>query len=83
MGIKDLNADMKSKLLEDVFNRQKELTYGALEAQIRISFKEMYGNTIGDNQAKEFIKQLKEAQIIHQPDGKNKPYTQVTLGLEF
>ena len=43
----------------------------------------MYGNTIGDNQAKEFIKQLKEAQIIHQPDGKNKPYTQVTLGLEF
>ena len=65
------------------FNRQKELTYGALEAQIRISFKEMYGNTIGDNQAKEFIKQLKEAQIIHQPDGKNKPYTQVTLGLEF
>ena len=83
MGFKDLNGDMKSKLLEDVFNRQKEFTYGALESQIRISFKEMYGNTIGDNQAKEFIKQLKEAQIIHQPDGKNKPYTQVTLGLEF
>ena len=43
----------------------------------------MYGNEIGINQVKEFIKQLKESKIIHQPDGKNKPYTQVTLELEF
>ena len=83
MGIKDLNADMESKLLEDVFSKEKELTYGALETQIKTSFKEMYGNEIGINQVKEFIKQLKESKIIHQPDGKNKPYTQVTLGLEF
>jgi len=79
MGIKDLDGNMISLLIDQVFKNNKELTYESLATQIQTAFKFMYGNDIGKNQAKDLIKKLKEDKTLQQPEGKNKPYTQYRL----
>lgn len=83
LGIKDLDTSQISVLLDHVFEQEKERSYENLKTQVQSSFKTIYGNDIGGNQAVNLIKKAKEQALISQLGGKNKPYTQTKLGLEF
>lgn len=67
-----LGEGEKKKLLDDVFNVANDFMYGKLVKQIKLSYAKLYKETIGDNQAKEFITECRAKGRIHQERHKGK-----------
>jgi len=77
LGVKDLNGNQIANLIDNAFKGNKELNYSELLIQLQSHFNILYGNSIGDNQAKQLIKSAKEMGVINQPEGNRKPFVQV------
>lgn len=60
-------------MLNEVFNKQDEFTYGELVRQIKLIFKKHFKKSIGDNKAKELITHCKNNNWLTQ-ESIGKPY---------
>ena len=70
--LKDLTDSDKIKLLEDVFSDEKGFQYAEFVRQVKLSFSKLFNGSVGDNQAKDFIKECSFKDWIHQEKPKEK-----------
>lgn len=76
--LKDLKHEDKTKLLRDVFSNEKVFKYGELVKQTKQSYSKLFRETVGDNQAKDFIKECRLKKWINQKTHRGK-YTLTSL----
>jgi len=70
--LNDLRNEDKIKLLKDIFSDDNEFMYSELVKQIKRSYSKLYKDSVGDNQAKGFIKECKSKGWINQKVHKGK-----------
>lgn len=69
MNIKDLY-----KVLTEVYSKENQFSYSELVRQIKLTYKHLFGNNIGDNRAKDIITLSKDYGLLVQEKPKA-PYT--------
>lgn len=69
MDIKDLY-----KVLMEVYSKENQFGYSELVRQIKLTYKHLFGNNIGDNRAKDIITLSKDYDLLDQEKPKA-PYT--------
>lgn len=70
--LKDLKDEDKNRLIKDVFSDERGFRYGELVKQIKRSYSELFKEHVGDNQAKDFIKECNSKGWLHQEKPKGK-----------
>lgn len=70
------DMDMKDlyKVLTEVYSKEKQFGYSELVRQIKLTYKHLFGNNIGDNRAKDIITLSKDYELLDQEKPKA-PYT--------
>ncbi|GAA4801701.1 AAA family ATPase [Litoribaculum gwangyangense] len=68
----DLKDEDKLRLLGDVFSDDNGFKYSELKKQIKRSYSTLFKETVGDNQAKDFITECKFKKWINQENPKGK-----------